>query len=64
MLSIWTSLKICNFTESVNIMEKDENVSNITENEQNARYQYFILFPQCCLTAPFPGSLKLGIVLQ
>ena len=36
-------------------------IENILGKEENAGYQYFLLFPQCFQNACFSGLLKVGI---
>ena len=39
-----------------------DKMENILGKEENARYQHFLLFPQCFEMAVSSGSLKVGIV--
>ena len=39
-----------------------ERVENIVGKGENAGYQHFLLFPQCCQKRSLLGSLKVGIV--
>ena len=40
-----------------------DKVENTVEKGENAGYQHFLLFPQCC-SKPSLGSSKVGIVWQ
>ena len=51
---MWSKFKAF-VDDKINASEKFmlERVENIVEKRGNAAYQYFLLFPQCFLKAPF-----------